>query len=509
MNDSVVVNVATPLTASCTTSAPRANNTAGVGETVTYTARAIGGSGTYTYRWDGTEGLTGTGSVVNKSYSVSGAQKSAQVSVTSSDNPLHQVIATCPSVMVSAPAASPNTLLSGMCITQSTVGGVYAADVTTGRVRIGGVEYPIPAVQGIYGSNGAKDFYALRTFTGSLTVNGGTIAGGIAPADSVKIGVVTYDGQGVARIQNINSACQNFERTAPTIETFSGPTSFALGQLGQGAIWSIVARKTSQDLVSYSINWGDGSTPTTGSASGALLNIGNPHTYTASGTYTLRAEVRDSGGNMTFRTTTVTITPASTAPLAPTIETFSGPNTLSTGQSGTWTLTATKADQDLAGYLIDWGDGTRITGFLEGASLNVTRSHTYSTAGTTYTLRAEVSDSNGDGATKTTTVVVSRPLVCGSLGDVNSDGFISRSDITFFDEYRAGSRTLTPAQIVNADVNKSGDLSIVDRVDIDDYINGEASTLSGCTSAQTVSQLAAALDGAIAILQSLQAQFSR
>jgi len=75
----VTINGAVPaITASC---APIPVS-ASVGQNVVWTANASGGTGTYTYNWSGTEGLTGNTKTVNKSYSTPGT-KTGSVTITS------------------------------------------------------------------------------------------------------------------------------------------------------------------------------------------------------------------------------------------------------------------------------------------------------------------------------------------------------------------------------------------------------------------------------------------
>ncbi|MDO8510281.1 MAG: PKD domain-containing protein [bacterium] len=66
------------LTGSCTIS----HSTAEIGETVTYTANASGGTGAFSYGWTGTDGLSGSSRIVNKSYGTAGT-KSGTVTITS------------------------------------------------------------------------------------------------------------------------------------------------------------------------------------------------------------------------------------------------------------------------------------------------------------------------------------------------------------------------------------------------------------------------------------------
>ncbi len=67
-----------PLSVTCSPS----KTTARTGESITWTAAPLGGTGSYTYNWTGTDGLSGNRQTASKSYSTSGS-KYATISVTS------------------------------------------------------------------------------------------------------------------------------------------------------------------------------------------------------------------------------------------------------------------------------------------------------------------------------------------------------------------------------------------------------------------------------------------
>ncbi|MSU55065.1 MAG: hypothetical protein EXS46_00820, partial [Candidatus Taylorbacteria bacterium] len=74
----------------------------------------------------------------------------------------------------------------------------------------------------------------------------------------------------------------------------------------------------------------------------------------------------------------------------------------------------------------------------------------------------------------------SKPLVCGALGDVNSDGVISTADS---DKIRAHVVSITPLSVSEqsrADVNASGSITTLDISLVKQYINGTQTTFAGC-----------------------------
>lgn len=73
-----------------------------IGSTVRWSASVVGGSGTRTYEWGGTENLSGNTSSVSKSYTSEGT-KNASVKVTSGTE---QVVVECPTITVTKPPVS-------------------------------------------------------------------------------------------------------------------------------------------------------------------------------------------------------------------------------------------------------------------------------------------------------------------------------------------------------------------------------------------------------------------
>ena len=101
--------------------------------------------------------------------------------------------------------------------------------------------------------------------------------------------------------------------------------------------------------------------------------------------------------------------PAETA--APTISSFSGPTTLTTGQTGTWTINAKDPNNGALTYSIDWGD---VAYMFNDASTNAnsqafvqstTFTHSYASAGT-YQVWVTVRNAAGQTAKASMTVTV-------------------------------------------------------------------------------------------------------
>lgn len=96
----------------------------------------------------------------------------------------------------------------------------------------------------------------------------------------------------------------------------------------------------------------------------------------------------------------------------------------------------------------------------------------------------------------------SKPLVCGSIGDVNADGVISSADSDLARTFVLSLAVPTDTQRTAADVNKSGAITTLDVGLINAYIAGTVSTFSACTIATSIesSQAASALESIWAAL---------
>lgn len=129
-------------------------------------------------------------------------------------------------------------------------------------------------------------------------------------------------------------------------------------------------------IAAYSIEFGDGSTADTATAS---------HTYAAPGTYTVTLTVTDNGGLTATTTSTVTVS----AHVAPNAQ-F---NWTQNNQIASFDATATTIEPGVtATYAWNFGDGSTGTGS--------TPTHTYATAGN-YTVVLTVTDSSGATGTNT------------------------------------------------------------------------------------------------------------
>jgi hypothetical protein len=173
------------------------------------------------------------------------------------------------------------------------------------------------------------------------------------------------------------------------------------------------------------IDWGDGSLPTTGTISGGLggpFSVGGSHTYQEEGTYTITVTITDvdtpsntatalSTANVADAPLTATCTnQASSQAYSGVVATFTDANPFAT----TADFTAT----------IDWGDLTLPTAgtvTASGGGFAVNGTHTYTGTGP-FTVKTTIIDDGGASAATSCTFVIGAVTVGGSfvIGDLNA-----------------------------------------------------------------------------------------
>lgn len=146
---------------------------------------------------------------------------------------------------------------------------------------------------------------------------------------------------------------------------------------------------------SYSIDWGDGAPPTTGTVTTLPGSISEAHTYTTEGGHTVAVTVTDKDGDAGSDDLTVTVE-LNSAPVAD----AGGPYTADEGSSIPLSLSATDAENDPLTYTWDLGDGATGSGPAPPAS------HTWSDDGS-YTITLVAHDGQLGSETATANVVVS------------------------------------------------------------------------------------------------------
>ncbi len=137
------------------------------------------------------------------------------------------------------------------------------------------------------------------------------------------------------------------------------------------------------DTLTYTWNWGDGS-----SSTGAVSS----HAYGDDGVYAVTLTVTDDDGGSAVSSSVISI-----ANVAPVISASSVPTPLVEGSVGTFTVSATDVPADPLTYAWDFGDGST------GSAASST--HAYADNGT-YTVTVTVTDDAGASTSTTSTVTV-------------------------------------------------------------------------------------------------------
>lgn len=160
-----------------------------------------------------------------------------------------------------------------------------------------------------------------------------------------------------------------------------------------GTVTATSSAKGGKAAYSFSVNWGDGSNPSTGASA--------THNYTQIGSYTVTLTVTDADGTHKTATQNVTV---EAEPLAAKFDLNGSTPTILAGD--TLTARAFEISGGSGPYKVtfEWGDGSAAQTFsLAAGEVNKAASHPYANLGN-YTLKVTVTDA--DKSTKTYTITV-------------------------------------------------------------------------------------------------------
>jgi len=173
-------------------------------------------------------------------------------------------------------------------------------------------------------------------------------------------------------------------------------------------------------IVSFTLDFGDGSSP----YSGTDLTVNISHTYTAEGTYIATLTVQDAAGRTATDSKTInvfseskTTASLSASPTSPTVE-----------ELVLFTLQAEAAPgRKLTSWKLEYGDGNEATGKTDGPSMAFICVHRYRSPGT-YSAKLTVEDNTGYKATaKVSITVTTRPPEITSFTVVDEESEQSAS----------------------------------------------------------------------------------
>ena len=183
---------------------------------------------------------------------------------------------------------------------------------------------------------------------------------------------------------------QNPQNQPPVLANPSGAASVTINT---SATWQVSATDSDSTVLSYSVNWGDGSaTSTYTGTSGQVISM--PHTYTSTGQKTIGVTVSDGQGSDSGSLNVNVTSGATGGNGAPIITTFTGPVSLLAGVSASWNILASDPEGMSLSYTIIWGDGNTET-FSGASGIPVAKMHSYSTTGYK-TVQLTVADAAGN-----------------------------------------------------------------------------------------------------------------
>ncbi|MGI0026606.1 MAG: PKD domain-containing protein [Nitrosopumilaceae archaeon] len=156
------------------------------------------------------------------------------------------------------------------------------------------------------------------------------------------------------------------------------------------------------DITNVNWDWGDGQT-TTGL-------FPQTHTYSSSGTYTVKVTAYDSYGSTRWETENVIVKPVLTPPSLTLYNPLT--NGLTVTIKGYTQATSPTGSITMLNW--DWGDGYTTTGFFP-------QTHTYSNGGT-YTVKVTTHDSYGSTRFETLslTIIAPQPTVSPNINSINT-----------------------------------------------------------------------------------------
>jgi hypothetical protein len=182
--------------------------------------------------------------------------------------------------------------------------------------------------------------------------------------------------------------------------TPSVPSGSASCAVGTAYSYSASATDPNNDQIKYTFNWGDGTPQSTTNLVNSGTSASASHTWSAAGTYLVKAMATDNKGAASGWSSTLAVTVTSQsemnhAPAIPSVP--SGPTTGTPSTSYSYSTSATDSDGDQIKYTFDFGD-EMVTTPLYGQGYTIRRCHSWgipSGATMTFNVRVMATDEHG------------------------------------------------------------------------------------------------------------------
>jgi hypothetical protein len=193
-------------------------------------------------------------------------------------------------------------------------------------------------------------------------------------------------------------------------ETPSVPSGPVLGNLGQQLAFSSHATDPEGDDLTFTFEWGDGSTWVSDLVPSGTTVTG-AHAWTSPGTFAVRVMAMDNRSAPSPWTDPLNVTITTTGNRPPEIPASpDGPAEIATGTAGEYRVLATDPDGDDVACVFNWGDGTENRTPLQVSGSTHAASHGWTAAGT-YPVRVKARDAGGSESawSPSISVTVSQP----------------------------------------------------------------------------------------------------
>jgi RHS repeat-associated protein len=196
----------------------------------------------------------------------------------------------------------------------------------------------------------------------------------------------------------------------------------ALTNLAVATLSDIDGNTNSSAYAGTTINWGDGSSPTSATVSGSgPFTIAGSHTYAEAGAYTITVNASDTDGASATGLTAITLNDATLTPANRTLTGTTGVPLNGVTVAG-FTDANTMAPVTDFTALVNWGDNSPVTAAAvsgSGGSFTVAAGHLYGSAATYHPV-VTISDVDSQSVTATSTITVTNPSASLSVAAVSA-----------------------------------------------------------------------------------------